>query len=143
MGKNGFIIANAATEWENEVKYAIMKAVTTSIQQKDNEHALAPREMNTANKRELKKILQALATLSKRVDGIATREGNKGGSRDNKSGGVISNRDRGSGGSNHNPSGKNDNKENNANGVNKKWIYTTGMDYDTTWPYNKRKWFNK
>ena len=73
MGKNGFIIANAATEWENEVKYAIMKAVTTSIQQKDNEHALAPREMNTANKRELKKILQVLATLSKRVDELAIR----------------------------------------------------------------------
>ena len=61
-----------------------MTAVTAAIQQKDNEHALALMKMRTANKRELQKMSQALATLSNRVDGIAIREGNKGDSRDKK-----------------------------------------------------------
>ena len=77
-----------------------------------------------------------------RVNGLAIREGNKGDGGDNKSRGGEKNGGRGGGG-NHNTSGKNDNKKNNANVGNKKWIYTTGMDYNLTCPYKKRQWFKK
>ena len=90
--------------------------------------------MRTTNKYELQKILQVLVTLSKIVDGLAIREGNKGDGGDNKGRGGGKNGDRGGGGGNHNTSGKNDNRENNANSGNKKWIYTKGMEYDPTWP---------
>ena len=86
------------------------KAVTSSIKQKDNKHALALTEMRTSNERDLQKIPQALATLSKRVDGISIREGNKGDGGDKKSGGGGNNVSRGGGGGYHNTSGKNDNK---------------------------------
>ena len=86
------------------------KAVTSTIQQKDNEHALALTEMRTVNKREIQKILQAIDTLSKRVDVIAIREGNKGDGGDNKNGGGVNNGGRCGGGGNHNTSGKNDNR---------------------------------
>ena len=59
------------------MKVVIKKYITAAIQQKDNEHALALTEMRTAKKRELQKTSQALVTLSKRVDGLAIREGNK------------------------------------------------------------------
>ena len=87
--------------------------------------------------------MQALATLSKRVDGLAIREDNKGDGGNNKSGGCGNNGGRGGGGGNHNTSGKNDKKLNNTNGGNDKWIYKKGMEYDTTCTYKKRQWFNK
>ena len=117
---NGFSSANAAIEWGNEVKGVIKKSITAAIQQKDNEHALALTETRTAKKRELQKISQALVTLSKRVDGLAIREGNKWDGGNNKSGVGGNNGVRVGGGGNHNTSGKNDNKENNANGGNGK-----------------------
>ena len=117
---NGISSANAAIEWGNEVKDVITTAGTAAIQQKDNEHALALTEIFTANKRKLQKISQALATLNERVNGLAIREGNKGDGGDNKSGGGGNKGDKGIGGGNHNTNGKDDNKENNANGGNKK-----------------------
>ena len=99
--------------------------------------------MHTVNECELQKILQALATLSKRVDGLAIREVNKRDGGGNKGGGGGNNGNRGGGGGNHNTSGKKDNKENNANGGNKKWIYTKGVEYYPTWPYKKGQWFKK
>ena len=62
--------------------------------------------MRTANECELQKILQALATLSKRVDALAIREGNKIDGGDNNSGGGGNNSCRGGGGGNHNTSVK-------------------------------------
>ena len=118
--RNGFSSANAVIEWGNEVKDVITTSVTAAIQQKDNKYALALTEIFTANKRKLQKISQALATLNKRVDGLAIREGNNGDGGDNKSESGGNNRDRGSGGGNHNTSGKNDNKEKNVNSGNKK-----------------------
>ena len=105
-GNNGFSSANAAIEWGNEVKYIITTAVTSAIQQKDNENELMLTEMRTANEQELQKILQALATLRKRVDGLATREGNKGDGGDNRIGGSRNNGGRGGGDGNHNTSRK-------------------------------------
>ena len=93
------------------MKGVITSGVTAAIEKKDNEDALALTEMSTANKRELQKVLQKLATLSKRVDGLAIREDNKGDGRYNKSGGGGNNGSRGGGGGNHNTSRKNDNKE--------------------------------
>ena len=95
-GKNGFSSTNVAIEWGNEVKDVITKSVTAAIQQKYNKHALALTEMRTANENELQKILQALATLSKRVDRLAIREGNKVDGGDNKSVGCGNNGGRGS-----------------------------------------------
>ena len=143
MVRNGFSSANAVIEWGNEVKDVITTAVTAAIQQKNNKHALALTEMRTANERELQKILQALAPLSKRVNGLAFREGNKGDRGDKKGGGGGNNGDRGGGGDNHNASGKNYNKENNANCYNKKWVYTKVVEYDPTLLYKKIQWFNK
>ena len=88
------------------MKELITTAVTATIQLKDNENALALTEMRTANECELQKILQALATLSKRVDVLAIREGNKIDGGDNKSGGGGNNDGRGDGGVNHNTSVK-------------------------------------
>ena len=141
--KNGFISVNAAIQWVNKVKDVIMIAVTAVIKKKGNDNAPVLTEMRTAKERELQNISQALATLSKRVNGLAIREDNKGDGGNKKGGGGGNNGDRGGGGGNHNASGKNDNKENNANCYNKKWIYTKGMEYDPTWPYKKRQWFNK
>ena len=62
--------------------------------------------MRTANKYELQKILQVLVTLSKIVDGLAIREGNKGDGGDNKGKGWGKNGDRGGGGGNHNTTRK-------------------------------------
>ena len=50
--------------------------------------------------------MKVLATLRKRVDGLATREGNKGDGGDNKGRGGGNNGNRGGGGGNHNTSGK-------------------------------------
>ena len=118
--KNGFSNMNVTIECENEVKDEITTAVTAAIEKKDNEHALTFMEMRGANEHKLQNILQALANLSKRVDGLAIREGNNGDGGDNKSESGGNNRDRGSGGGNHNTSGKNDNKEKNVNSGNKK-----------------------
>ena len=74
---NGFSSANAVIEWGNEVKDVITTAVTAAIQQKDNNHALSLTEMRTANESKMQKISQAIATLSKRVDGLSIIEGNK------------------------------------------------------------------
>ena len=126
--KNGFSNANAATEWGNDVKDVITTAVTAAIQQKDNNHALSLTEMRTANESKMQKISQAIATLSKRVDGLSIIEGNKWDGGKNKSGGGGNNGNRGGGGGNHNTSRKNDNKENNANGSNEKWILKKGME---------------
>ena len=109
--KNGFSSVNAAIEWGKEVEDVITTAVTAAIRQKDNEHGLALLEMRTANKRELQKVLQKLATLSKRVDGLAIREDNKGDGGYNKSGGGGNNGRKGGDGGNHNTSRKNNNKE--------------------------------
>ena len=93
------------------MKDLITTDFTAAIKQKkDNEHALTLTEMRTANKYELQKISQALPTLSKRVDVLAIREGNKGDVSDNKSKGNSNIGGRGGGGGNHNTSGKNDNK---------------------------------
>ena len=70
LGKHGFSITNFMIDWGNEAKDIITKKVTATIQQKYNEHPLALTDMCTANKRELQKISQALATLSKRVNGL-------------------------------------------------------------------------
>ena len=117
------------------MKDVITVDVTATTQQKDNKHALTLTELRTANEREMQKTPQELTTLSKRVDRISIREGNKGDGENN--GG------RGDGGGNHNTSGKNDNKEKNTNGSNVKWICTKGTEYDPTWPYKKMQWFNK
>ena len=53
--KNGFSSANAAIELENEEKDVITTAVTATILKKDNEHALALREMCTTNEHDLQK----------------------------------------------------------------------------------------
>ena len=122
-GKNEFSSANARIEQGNEVKGIITKAVTTTIQHKDNKHALALMEKRTANKCDLQNILQAIANLSKRVYGLAIREGNKGDGGDNKSGGGGNNGGRCGGGFNHNTSGKDDNKEKTATEATKS-VYT-------------------
>ena len=54
--------------------------------------------------------MQALGTLSKRVNGLAIREGNKGDSGYKKIEGDSKNGDRDDGGGNYNTSGKNDSK---------------------------------
>ena len=125
------------------MKDIITTAVNAAIQQKDNENALDLTEIRTANERKLQKILQALATLRKIVDGLAIREGNKKDSGYNKSGGGGNNGGRGSGGGNHKTSDKNDNKENNVSSRIEKWIYTKGAECNTTWLYKKRQCFNK
>ena len=51
LGKNGFSSADAVIEWGNKVKDVITKAITSDIQQNNNEHALALVEMRTVNKR--------------------------------------------------------------------------------------------
>ena len=107
---NGFSSANAVIEWGNEVKDVITTSVTAAIQQKDNKYALTLTEMRTTNERELQKISQALATLNKRVEVLATIENNKGDGGDNKSGGDGNNGGRGGCGGNYNSSGKNYNK---------------------------------
>ena len=66
--------------------------------------------MRTANERELQKISQALATHSKRVNGLAIREGNKGDDGNKKGGGGGNKGNRGGGSGYHNASVKNDNK---------------------------------
>ena len=66
--------------------------------------------MRTANERELQEVLQAFATLSKKADGLAIREGNKGDGGYEESKGDIKNGDRDGGGGNYNTSGKNDSK---------------------------------
>ena len=73
------------------MKDIIATAVTSTIQQKDKQHALVLTEMRIANERELQKISQALATVRKRVDRLAIRKGNKGDGGDNKSGGGVKN----------------------------------------------------
>ena len=142
-GKNGFSSTNVAIEWGNDVKDVITKSVTAAIPKKYNKHALALTEVCTANEHDLQKILQAFATLSKRFNGLAIKEGNKGDSGDKKGGGGGNNGNRGGGGDNHNASGKNYNKENNANCYNKKWVYTKVVEYDPTLLYKKIQWFNK
>ena len=62
--------------------------------------------MHTAKERELQKISQALTTISKRVNGLSLREGNKVDGGDNKSGGGGNNSGIGVGGGNHNISRK-------------------------------------
>ena len=96
--------------------------------------------MRTANERELQKMSQALATLSKIVHILAIREGNKGDGGNNKGGGGGNNSDRGGGGGNHKTSGL---KKKNANGGNKNCITTKDMEYYPTWPYKKVQWFKK
>ena len=92
------------------MKDIITKAVTATIQQKDKEHPLALTEMRTASKCKLQKISQAIDTLSKRVDGLVIREGNKGDGGVNKNGGGGNNLVRGGGGGKHNTISKSHNK---------------------------------
>ena len=85
---------SAEIDWCNKVKDIITIYVTASIQQKDNEHALALTEIYSVNERNLQKISQAIATLRKRVDGLAIREGNKGDGSNKKRGDDGNNGDR-------------------------------------------------